>query len=66
MKFLSETNNNELTKLTRWFLENKLSIDLKKSSYIISDHGRKRKHLIYRLKLMITSLPVQKELYFLV
>ena len=29
MKFLSETINNELTKLTQWFLATKLSINLK-------------------------------------
>ena len=35
MKFLSEITNNELAKLTQLFLGNKLSINLKKSSYII-------------------------------
>ena len=35
MKFLSEIIYNELAKLTQLFLGNKLSINLKKSSYII-------------------------------
>ena len=66
MKFLSETINNELAKLTQWFLANKLSINLDKSSYIIFRPRRKRQTLDLPVKINDNLIASAKKNCFLV
>ena len=64
-KFLSKTINNELAKLTRRFLANKLSINLKKSSYIIFRPRQKRQTLDLPVKINDNLIARAKETVFL-
>ena len=65
MKCLSETINNELAKLTQWFLANKLSINLNKSSYIIFRPRQKRQTLDLPVKINDNLITSAKETVFL-
>ena len=65
IKFLSKTINNELAKLTQRFLANKLSINLKKSSYIIFRPRQKRQTLDLSVKINDNLIARAKETVFL-
>ena len=65
MKFLSETINNELARLTQWYLANKLSINLKRSSYIIFRPQQKRQPLDLLVKTNDNLIVRAKETVFL-
>ena len=59
------TVNNELVKLTDWFSANKLSIDIKKSNYIIFRSRQKRQTFDIKVTLSNWDIIQVKETVFL-
>ena len=55
---LSETLNSEMCKLTQWCRANKLSINFKKLNFMVLDHAKGGKHLIYLFRLTTITLIV--------
>lgn len=53
-----EIGNNELQKLSSWFQANKLSINIKKSNFILLKQNKIGKNLTYIFQLMILKLIV--------
>ena len=62
---LSETLNSELIKLTQWFQANKLSINFKKSSFMVFRPRQRRQTLDLSIKIGKNNIECVKETVFL-
>ena len=61
---LTHTINSEMLELSDWFKANKLSLNVKKSNYVIFKPRQRREE--FDFKLMVTRWPALRKLLFLV